>query len=284
MANSTPSMQDLLEAGVHFGHQVRRGNPRMKPYIFGARDGVHIIDLEKSEQMLKEATKAAYDMGKQGKILLIIGTKKQAKSIVEDLAKEVDTPYINSHWIGGLLTNFDEIRRNIKKLNDLKQEQDKGELSRYTKKEQLLISKKLKKYEVELGGIKDLDKLPDAVFIIDAVAEATAVKEAQRMGVTSLGFADTNSDPSMMDYPVAANDDGIKAIKIVAETVIHSYGQGKKDGGINISQRSKDENQKETKPGEEKLDEPVAKEAEVIEQMVEDEIVDENSGKAKVNG
>ena len=143
MALSVPNMQELLSAGVHFGHQVRRGHPRMDKFIYGARDGVHIIDLAKSEAKLREAVEFAYDLGKSGGVLLLVGTKKQAKDIIENLAKEVDTFYITDHWVGGLLTNLDEIKKNLKRLNETKELKEKGQLSHYTKKELLLIDRRL---------------------------------------------------------------------------------------------------------------------------------------------
>lgn len=280
MALSTPNMQELLEAGVHFGHQVRRGNPRMKPYIYGVRDGVHIIDLAKSEEMLKEAVQAAYDLGKSGKVMMLVGTKKQAKEIIESLAKEVGTPYLNSKWVGGLLTNWDEIKKNIKKLSSLKEEQEKGTLSRYTKKERLLIDRKLQKFQSMLGGVADLDKIPDALFIIDAPAEITAVKEAQRMGLTMIGFSDTNADPGWMDYPVAANDDGIKSIKLIAETVVRAYGEGKKTAGKQAAAAEAKRLADEAK-NDGALSEPVADETAAIEEEVEKKVVQESSRKVE---
>jgi len=214
----TPDMQELLEAGSHFGHKVSRGNPGMKRYIFGARDGVHIIDLAKTEELLKEAVAAAYEFGKMGKTLLLVGTKKQAQQIVKDLAREADSPFLADCWVGGLYTNFDEIRKNIKKLNDLKVAQSKGELSMYTKKEQLLIARKLEKFNLQLGGVADLEKVPDGIFIIDAVSDNTAVKEANKLGVKVFGICDTNADPAWFDFPVPANDDGIKSIKLISES------------------------------------------------------------------
>lgn len=280
MAIKVPSMQELLEAGVHFGHQVRRGNPKMKPYVYGAREGVHIIDLAKSEEMLKAAAEAAYELGKNNKVMLLVGTKKQAREIIEALGKEVQTPYITSKWVGGLLTNFDEIKKNIKRLSDLREEKEKGSLTRYTKKERLLISRKLDKFQENLGGVSDLLKVPDALFIVDAVADATAVKEGQRVGVTLLGFSDTNANPNDFDYPIAANDDGIKSIKLIAETVIQAYGEGKKVGIKNEEIRVKDEADKAEKAAKEAEDSKVAEEAAAIEEEVEKEVVKENSGKA----
>lgn len=294
---SIPSMQDLLGAGVHFGHKVSRGHPKMAPFIFGAREGVHIIDLAQSEQKLKEAAQEAYKLGKEGKTLLVVGTKKQAKQIIESLAKEADAPYLSQKWIGGILTNFDEIKKNVKKLNDLKEQQIKGELSRYTKKEQLLISRKLEKFEREMGGASNMDKIPDALFLIDAVSELTAVKEAQRVGIKVIGFSDTNADPNWFDFPIPANDDGIKSIKIICETVIKSYGEGRKVSGGAVepkespdsskSATGKDESKVTKKTEKEKdevieepvLDKAVAEEAAVLEEIVEKKIVEESDRK-----
>ena len=271
-------MQELLEAGVHFGHRVSRSHPRMKPYIYGAKDGVSIIDLAHSEKLLKEASDAVYKLGKDGKVMLIVGTKKQAKELVESLAKEAGAPYITSHWIGGLLTNFDEIKRNITKLSSLKQEKLSGELKRYTKKEQLLISRRLEKFEQNLGGIADLNKIPDALFIVDAVIENTAVKEAKKMGIILIGFSDTNADPTNFDYPVPSNDDGIKALKIICETLIRSYGEGKKSA----SETARVETEKKKEEGDgAKLDGAVADEAAELEEVIEKKVLEESERKTE---
>lgn len=300
----TPDMQELLAAGVHFGHKISRGHPKMKRYIFGARDGVHILDLAQSEAQLKEAAQAAYEMGKAGEVMLLVGTKKQSQDLIAELAKEADTPYLNQTWVGGIFTNFDEIRKNLKKLRELKEEQDKGQLTRYTKREQLLISKRLGKFEREMGGVYSMDKMPDALFIVDAVSDNIAVREANKMGVKVIGLCDTNADPTWFDYPVASNDDGIKAIKIVCETIIRAYAAGKKEAGMSTAPADavkvgeakqslsvdkkeeapkkaakKEDKSEETK--EEVLDETLAEEAAAIEEEVEKEVVDESSRKVE---
>lgn len=224
--NQSPSMQELLEAGVHFGHQTRRGNPRMGQYIYGVRDGVHIINLEQTEQMLKEACEYVYALGEQGKVLLFIGTKKQAQDLVVEAVKDSGAPYLNYRWMGGTLTNFEELRKNIKKILDLKDKQLKGELGHYTKKEQLLISRKIAKFENELGGIAKMDRLPDALFIVDVVNEKTALAEARRMGIPVVAITDTNSDPDQVDYAIPGNDDATKAIKITLDAIANSYKSG----------------------------------------------------------
>jgi small subunit ribosomal protein S2 len=278
MKTQVPSMQDLLSAGVHFGHQVRRGHPKMKEYIYGARDGVHIIDLAQSEEKLKEATQAAYEFGKAGKVMLIVGTKKQAKEIIKELAKEVETPFLSEKWVGGFLTNFEEVRRNINKLNQLKSQKEKGELTKYTKKEQLLISRKLEKFESELGGVAEMAILPDVVFVVDPVANDVAVKESIRKSIKLIGISDTNADPNWFDYPIPANDDGIKAIKLIAETIIRAYGEGKAEAGKAAEKKAADD----LKLAEEKeveLATPVAEEAAAIEEEIEKEILDESERK-----
>lgn len=274
MTISVPSMQDLLSAGVHFGHRVRRGHPKMKPFIFGVRDGVHIIDLAHSERKLKEATQAAHELGKNGGSLLIVGTKRQAKEIVKNLAEKVGAYYLTERWIGGLLTNFDEIRRNINKLTSLKEEQEKGLLSRYTKKEQLLITRKLAKFERVWGGIVGMNELPSAMFVIDAPSDYTGVREAIGIGIKVIGLCDTNADPNWFDYPIPANDDGIKSIKIVAETVISAYGEGKKELGIkNDELRMKKELEEEKKKAEDAVEN---EETAVLEEQIEKEVVNES--------
>lgn len=227
---ATPSMQQLLEAGVHFGHRVSRGSPKMTPFIYGVRDGVHIINLEVSEKLLKEAAQFAKKLGEAGKVILFVGTKKQSQSIIAEASKKYDAPYLTHRWIGGVLTNFEEIRKNIKKLLELKEKQEKGELSHYTKKEQLLISRKLTKFDIEYGGTAQMESLPDAIFLADCVKEKTALVEANRLGIPVIGIADTNSDPTLLAYPIPGNDDATKSIKIITETIANAYGEGLKKG------------------------------------------------------
>lgn len=290
MVLQVPSMQQLLEAGVHFGHKVSRAHPKMNQYIYGARDGVSIIDLAQSEEKLKEAASFAYNLGKSEGVLLVVGTKKQAREIVENLAKEAQTPYLISHWLGGLLTNFDEIKKNLNKLSTLKEEKEKGELKRYTKKEQLLISRKLEKFERDYGGIATLNKVPDAMFVVDAVADLTAVKEAYKKGIKIVGFADTNSNPSLLDYPIPANDDGIKSIKIICEAIIKIYEQGKKEAGIALAKAVKKEEAAQKKQAAQdsiepeegpKLDKQVAEEAAVLEEAIEKKVLEESERKVE---
>lgn len=271
-----PALQELLEAGVHFGHQVRRGHPRMRPYIYGARDGVHIIDLTKSAQLLKEACEFVYSLAKEGKIILFVGTKKQAKPIVEELAKKLGAPYLCQRWIGGFLTNFEEIGKNIKKLKELKEQREKGELSKYTKKEQLLIDRKIQKLEKDFAGVMDLTTLPDAIFVTDAVSENIAIREANRMKVKVVAIADSNCDPSQIDYPVPGNDDAIKSIKILVETIATAYEEGKKEAGKAAEKLVKKASASvKTSADKEEVPEELKEEVAEVEEKIEKEAVKE---------
>jgi small subunit ribosomal protein S2 len=274
-----PSMQDLLSAGVHFGHKVSRGNPRMKNYLFGARDGVHIINLERAEEKLQEAANAAYEYGKEGKSLLIVGTKKQAQEKVKELALKANASYANIRWVGGLLTNFDEIKRNFKKLNELKEQQDKGQLSHYTKKEQLLISKKLEKFGKELGGVSQMEKIPEVVLVIDAITDLTAVKEANKMSLVVIGLCDSNADPTWFNHPVPANDDGIKSINLITETLVNAYCNGQKEAGVRAAAQKAKEEKEQAKKDAAEVASSVDEETAAIEEQVEKQIVKESVSK-----
>lgn len=265
-----PTLEELLEAGVHFGHQVRRGHPRMKPYIYGAKDGVHIIDLTKSEQLLKEACEFVFNLGKEGKVLLFVGTKKQAKDIIEDLAKSLEAPYMSARWMGGFLTNFEEIKKNIKKLKEYLEQKEKGELSKYTKKEQLLMERKMAKLQRDFAGVMSLERVPDAIFVADAVADNIAVREAGRLGIKVVAVADSNADPTQIDYPIPGNDDAIKSIKILVSAVAGAYGEGKKDASKQAERiKSKQLSKKE------EIDEELKVEVAEVEEMVEKKAVKE---------
>ncbi len=222
-----PKIEELLEAGVHFGHQVRRGHPRMKPYIYGAKEGVHIIDLTQSEKMLAEAAEFVFELGKNNKVLLFVGTKKQARPIVSELAKKYQAPYLVERWMGGFLTNFEQMQKNIRILKEFKEAKIKGVLKKYTKKEQLLLDRKMEKLDKDFQGVLDMAVVPDAIFVVDAVSDILAVKEANRLGIKVVAIADSNCDPTTIDYPIPGNDDAIKSIKILVETISGAYGEGK---------------------------------------------------------
>ena len=263
-----PTLEELLEAGVHFGHQVRRGHPRMKPYIYGARDGVHIIDLTQSDKYLKEACEYVYQLGKSSKVLLFVATKKQARVIVEPLAKELEAPYLVERWMGGFLTNFEEIKKNIKLLKEYKEQKAKGQLTKYTKKEQLLLERKMDKLEKDFRGVMDMEKWPDALFVIDAVTDNIAVREANRLGIKVVAIADSNCNVSELDHPIPGNDDAIKSITILVETIAKAYGEGKKEAGeIKVAKEKKDAEEK--LKTEEVLPEEIVVEVAAAEEKVE---------------
>ncbi len=268
-----PSLQELLEAGVHFGHQVRRGHPRMRPYIYGAREGVHVIDLTQSAKYLKEAAEFVYDLGKSGKVLLFVGTKKQARPIIEELARELQTPFLTERWMGGFLTNFSEIQKNIKKLKNYLEQKSKGELSKYTKKEQLLLERKMGKLQRDFAGAMDLATLPDAIFVVDAVSDNIAVREANRLGIKVVAIADSNCDPTQIDYPVPGNDDAIKSIKILVSAIASAYGEGKKEAGKAAEKEAKKVAKKEEEGKENTEEKILAEEVAEAEEEIEKKTV-----------
>lgn len=213
------TLQEMLKAGVHFGHQTSRWHPKMEPYIFCQREGIHIIDLQKTQEKLKEALEFIKKLASSGKKILFVGTKKQAKEIVKKAAESCQMPYIIERWLGGTFTNFKTIHKQIVKLRDLEKKQKLGEFNKYTKKEQLLISEEIARLERFLGGIKELDELPGAVFVVDAVRDALPVKEARRVNIPVVALVDTNANPELIDWPIPSNDDAIKVIELMVNTV-----------------------------------------------------------------
>ncbi len=270
-----PTLQELLEAGVHFGHQVKRGHPRMKSYIYGARDGVHIIDLTQSDKYLKEACEFVYELGKNGKTLLFVGTKKQARPIIMEAIKDLGAPFLTERWMGGFLTNFEEIKKRIKLLKDLQQQKTKGELSKYTKKEQLLVDRKMVKLEKDFSGVMDLENLPDAIFVVDAVSDNIAIREANRIKIKVVAIADSNCNVSEIDYPIPGNDDAIKSITILVETVAGAYWEGKKETGKIAAKAEVKRLADEKKKVEDDSAEGLKMEVAVAEEKVEKQAVKE---------
>jgi len=221
-------MTELLTAGVHFGHQVRKWHPKMSAYIFTARDGVHVIDLAKTVEKLAEAAEYVEDLAKSGGVVVFVGTKRQAQKIVAEAASNAGANWVINRWIGGLITNFDEVYKNIVRLNDLIDKRDKGEFGDLTKKEQLLINREIARLENLYGGLKSLKGLPDAIFVVDARRDETAIKEAARRDVKVIAICDTNANPELVDYPIPGNDDAVKSIKILVETMVAAFGEGRK--------------------------------------------------------
>ena len=222
-----PSIVEMLQAGVHFGHQVSRWHPKMKPYIFTQRNGVHVINLEKTRQILAETLETVKKMAADGKVILFVTTKPQAKEIVKSAAEKCGSPYLTNRWIGGMITNFEEIKKLINKYNRLTAEKESGELEKYTKKEQLDITKQLEKMGLYLGGLKDLKKLPDVIFIPALQREKTAVTESSKVGVEIVGVCDTNANPEKATYIIPANDDGVRSIEMIVNLVSEAVSEGK---------------------------------------------------------
>src|SRR3954468_20591093 len=212
---SEPGIKELLEAGLHFGHQTRRWDPRMRPYIYGERDGIHIIDLLQTEHLLAEARRFAADIASKGGAVLFVGTKKQARDSVKEWADRCHMPYVNLRWLGGLLTNFNNISARIGRLHELTELQEKGQLELLPTKERMGMQAELAKLEYNLGGVRDMERVPDAVFVTDLKTEEIAVREAARLRIPIIGLVDSNCDPGPVDYVIPGNDDAIRSCQLV---------------------------------------------------------------------
>jgi small subunit ribosomal protein S2 len=221
------SMKQLLEAGVHFGHQTKRWNPKMKEYIFGQRNGIYIIDLQKSLKLFRSAIQFVYELGVQGKAILFLGTKRQAQEAIQEAAQRTSMFYINQRWLGGLLTNFVTIQKSIKRFRELETMRSTGQYDLFSKKEVARYERERKKLEKNLSGIKEMSGLPDALFVIDTRLESIAIKEAAKLGIPIIGVADTNCDPDQIDYIIPGNDDALRAIRLITETVSQAYLDGR---------------------------------------------------------
>jgi len=222
------SMKQLLEAGVHFGHQTSRWNPKMKPYIFGARNGIHIIDLQQTVSMFKDLETVVRNLAASGGHILFVGTKKQAQEAVKEEAERCGMFYVHNRWLGGTLTNFTTIRQSIERLRRLEEmENDPKIIDALTKKEMLGLRREREKLEQALGGIKTMRKLPDAIFVVDPKQEEIAVKEARKLGIPVIAVIDTNCDPDMIDYKVPGNDDAIRAIRLFCAAIADAVNEGK---------------------------------------------------------
>nr|PZN30867.1 MAG: 30S ribosomal protein S2 [Actinomycetota bacterium] len=221
------TMKQLLEAGVHFGHQTRRWNPRMRPYIYGERNGIHILDLRQTVTQIAEAQKFVRDLVAGGGVVLFIGTKKQAQNSIANAAQRAGMPYVNYRWLGGMLTNFRTIQKRVYYMRELRRLEESGEMNNLPKKERLGLRRELQKLEQNLGGMADMQRLPDAVFIIDVNTEATAVTEASRLGIPIIALVDSNSDPDPVEYVIPGNDDAIRAADLIANAIADACVEGK---------------------------------------------------------
>ncbi|MBK8165781.1 MAG: 30S ribosomal protein S2 [bacterium] len=239
-------LRDLLEAGVHFGHQTRKWNPKMKPYIFIARGGIYIIDLQRTLRALNQAQDFLRLVGAKGGTVLFVGTKKQAKIAIKEMADRVDMPYVTERWLGGMLTNWQTIYKSVQKLDEIEAMMRDGRMENFSKKEQLEFSRQYEKLNTNLGGIRKMKKLPDAVFVVDTAEEETAVREANKLGIPVIGIVDTNCDPTLVRYPIPGNDDAIRSIMLFTRTVAESIEEGRRTGaegrdrGVTMAAAAKD--------------------------------------------
>jgi small subunit ribosomal protein S2 len=226
MENNTSLQQQLLEAGVHFGHLKKKWNPKMLPYIFAEKKGIHIIDLNKTVECLQETAAALKQIARSGKKILFVGTKKQAKDIVNESAKKVNMPFVTERWLGGMLTNFNTVRKSVKKMQSIEKMLGDGSFDSITKKERLTLSRDKDKMEKVLGGIAQLGRVPAALFIVDIGHEHIALAEAKRLGISTFGVVDTNCDPNKVDYAIPGNDDATKSIAIIVNYITAAIAEG----------------------------------------------------------
>jgi small subunit ribosomal protein S2 len=208
-------IEEMAKAGLHFGHKTSKVHPKMFPYIFGVRNTIHIIDLEKTKEKLKEALNFIQKLIKEKKIILVVGTKIQFRELVKEFANQFNFPYVNYRWLGGIFTNFDVMKKRAEYLKELEEKKEKGEFEKYTKKEKMILEKKLKRLKEKFEGIKNLERLPDAVLILDMEKEKLAVKEARKMGIKIIAISHTNVDPTLADFPIPANDDSISSVSYI---------------------------------------------------------------------
>lgn len=288
---SVVTMKSLLESGVHFGHQTKRWNPKMARFIFSQRNGIHIIDLQKTSACIVEAYDAVRAVVKQGKTVLFVGTKKQAQQAIEAEAKRCGMPYINNRWLGGMLTNFSTIKKSISTLKKIEKMENDGTFESLTKKEVSLLTKQKIKLEKNLGGIKDMKELPGAIFIIDTKKETIAVAEAKRLGIPVIAVVDTNCDPTDITYPIPGNDDAIRAISLFVEIIANAVIDADTEAGIQIIETLGTEEESVEEEVVEEVDEEVVFSTEegaefskfeeekekVVEPVVEEEVADDKS-------
>ena len=247
------AMKQLLEAGVHFGHQTRRWDPKMAEYIFQARNGIHIIDLQKTSKKLDEAYEFIKEQAEEGKTVLFVGTKKQAQECMKEAALKCGMYYVDQRWLGGMLTNFDTIQTRIKRLKDLETMAEDGTFDVLPKKEVILLKKEMEKLERNLGGIKDMDKLPGVIFLVDPKKERIAVLEAKKLNIPVVGLVDTNCNPEEVEYAIPGNDDAIRAVKLIADVMANAVIEGRQGESFEV----------------ETEEQPIEEEVTTMEQVVE---------------
>ena len=234
------AMKQLLEAGVHFGHQTRRWDPRMAEYIFQARNGIHIIDLQKTSKKLDEAYAFLKEQAEEGKTVLFVGTKKQAQDCMKEAAEKCGMYYVNQRWLGGMLTNFATIEKRIERLNQLEKMEEDGTFEVLPKKEVILLKKEMDKLEKNLGGIKNMKEMPGVLFIVDPKKERIAILEAKKLNIPTIGLIDTNFNPDDVDYVIPGNDDAIRAVKLIADTMANAVIEGRQGETLEVTSDSED--------------------------------------------
>ncbi|SUB76124.1 30S ribosomal protein S2 [Peptoniphilus indolicus] len=255
---SVVAMKNLLEAGVHFGHQTRRWNPKMARFIFTQRNGIYIIDLQKTVKKINEAYEFIREISADGGTILFVGTKKQAQDAIEKEAKRCEMPFINQRWLGGLLTNYQTIRKRIDRLHRIEEMEEDGTFEALPKKEVIQIRHEGEKLEKFLGGIKDMGRIPDAIFVVDPRKERIAVKEAHILGIPVIGIIDTNCDPDEIDFPIPGNDDAIRAVKLITETMANAVLEGKQGTqNVDFSEDAVKEESEEVKNEESQAEDTV---------------------------
>ena len=254
------AMKQLLEAGVHFGHQTRRWDPRMAEYIFQARNGIHIIDLQKASRKIDEAYEFIKEQVEEGKTVLFVGTKKQAQECMKEAAITCGMFYIDQRWLGGMLTNFKTIRTRVERLKKLEAMEQDGTFEVLPKKEVILLKKEMAKLETNLGGIKDMEELPGVIFIVDSKKEEIAIKEAKKLNIPVVGLVDTNCSPENIDYVIPGNDDAIRSVKLIAQVIANAVIEAKQGEAIDLTVDSEEENK------EESMEEVVANSEEIVEE------------------
>ena len=253
------AMKQLLEAGVHFGHQTRRWDPKMAEYIFQARNGIHIIDLQKTSKKIDEAYEFLKQQVEEGKTVLFVGTKKQAQECVKEAAEKSGMYYVDQRWLGGMLTNFETIRARVQRLKDLETMQEDGTFDVLPKKEVILLKKEMEKLEKNLGGIKNMESIPGVIFLVDPKKEHIAVLEAKKLGIPTIGLVDTNCNPEEVDYVIPGNDDAIRAVKLITDVMANAIIEGKQGESF------------DTETTMEEVVENTVEEAETIEEVVASE-------------
>jgi len=265
------TMKELLEAGVHFGHQTKRWNPKMKEYIFGQRNGIYIIDLQKTIRIFKDALQFIRSVAESGKEVLMVGTKKQAQDIIRELSLKCESSYVNQRWLGGLLTNFSVIRGSVERLIELDEMKEDGRWGLFSKKEQSKLEKIYRKLSKNLGGIKNMLKLPGALFVIDSTKEEIAINEARKLNIPIVAVVDTNGNPENIDHPIPGNDDAVRAIELFTSKISEAIIEGKKERmERELLEAKKEEEVSEEEEGITREEEGVTREEEVVPPLEEE--------------